>query len=183
MRWFALVLLAGCAGGASDVETSDHTETETDTDTDADSDTDTDPVEEPVVDLRDDWALSFHGTLPEQGANFSAWLLAQDPADYPELDACLPCADRFVDAQQAMRVARDGSMVHVITFSVGRCDPIDEIVECVVERPYGSMTFDHNEGERAFWTVNGSRAWKAFAIEDYVRIYEGSISMTWYVQP
>jgi hypothetical protein len=178
MRWFALVLLVGCAG-AADVDDTETDEGDADTD-DTATDTDTDVAEAPVVDLHGDWALSYHGLLPEQGANFSGWLLAQDPADYPELDACLDCADRFVDAQQAMTVADDGTMTHTITFSVGRCDPIDEIVECVVERPYGSMTFDHNEDERAFWVVNGSRTWEAFELEDYVRIYEGSVNMTWY---
>jgi hypothetical protein len=183
MRWLLAVFLAAGCAGASDVDdtTPEDTDLEADTDTDTDADTDTDPAEEPIVDLRGEWTFGGRDLLPEQGSDYEAWLHAQDPEDYPEIEPCVPCADRFVYIVQGMRFEDDGTLVHTFVFSVGKCDPIDEIVECRVERDYGTWSFDGNEGDRAVYTVNGDRTWEAFPISDYVRVYEGARNYTLYV--
>lgn len=178
------LMLVGCGGGASDVDDTapGDTDLEQDTDTGA-QDTDTGSSETPIVDLRGAWLLGGRDLFPEQGDVYEDWAHAQQPEDYPELADCLPCADRFTLIVQGLRFEDDGGLVHTFDFSVGRCDPIDEIVECHVERPYGAWTFKGNStsGDRALYSIyDESREWEAFPISDYVRAYEGTRSYTLY---
>jgi hypothetical protein len=100
---------------------------------------------------------------------------------YPEIGDCVECADSFVYILQGMRFEDDGTLTHTFVFSTAKCDPIDEIVECRVERDYGTWAFEANTDDRAVYTINGDRTWEAFPISDYVRVYEGSRNYTLYV--
>jgi hypothetical protein len=175
MRWFALVLLVGCAGEASDLETAEDTD-EADTDA-GDTDTDIGPDDEPQFAIVGEYTLGHGELLPEDAAvyeEFGDWGASLSAEDFPEYE---PCMGEVVNVDQGFVFVDGGELVRRYDLEARTCSGDGLTEDHTIYVDYGTWSFagnaDPDSGD--LYTVNDSRTWRIYPLNDYFAVREGEV--------